>query len=140
MSQSVPSTQVVSSVVTPAMPLPAQFTVDPFTGPSVTEDGVAAKARLVSRERVAKQTRAAILCLPVVALLVIFDTRYVLLRDSCGFLTLGIFVTTVALDWKGSAWAKVALLLPVVGLSQVFSWVGKYLHETSMERSRLGLP
>src|SRR5436305_5383839 len=106
MSQSVPSTQVVSSVVIPAMPFPAQFTVAPLTGPSVAEDGVAAKARLVSRERVAKQSRAAILCLPVVALLVIFDTRYVLLRDSCG-LTLGILRLYWHWNRKGSAWAKV---------------------------------
>jgi len=41
-SQSVPSTQVVSSVVAPAMPLPAQVAEEPFTGFRVLEDGVAA--------------------------------------------------------------------------------------------------
>src|SRR5436305_15193097 len=116
MSQSVPSTQVVSSVVTPAMPFPAQFTVDPFTGPSVTEDGVAAKARLVSRERVAKQTRAAILCLPVVALLVIFDTRYVLLRDSCGFLSLGIFCDYSGTGVEGISLGKSCLITTISGI------------------------
>src|SRR5437870_3866583 len=87
-SQSVPSTQVVSSVVTPPMPLPAQFTVEPLMGPNVAEDGVDAKARLASNARAASQTNLTILCLRVVALLVRFSTRYFLLRDFLRVLNL----------------------------------------------------
>ena len=43
-SQSVPSTQVVSSVVAPAIPLPAQVVEEPPTGLSVPEEGVDAEA------------------------------------------------------------------------------------------------
>src|SRR5437588_6973226 len=87
MSQSVPSTQVVSSVVTPAMPLPAQLTVAPLTGPSVADDGVEARARLVSKHRAARERRARTPNLHAVALLVAFSTKLFLLRD----LTIGEF-------------------------------------------------
>jgi hypothetical protein len=53
MSQSVPSTHVVSSVVAPAIPLPAQVAEEPFTGFRVLEDGVAAKTR-VARQNAAR--------------------------------------------------------------------------------------
>jgi hypothetical protein len=43
-SQSVPSTQVVSSVVAPAIPLPVQAAEELLTGVSVPEEGVDAKA------------------------------------------------------------------------------------------------
>jgi hypothetical protein len=43
-SQSVPSTQVVSSVVAPAIPLPAQVVEEPLEGLSVPEVGVDPKA------------------------------------------------------------------------------------------------
>jgi hypothetical protein len=49
-SQSVPSTQVVSSVVAPAIPLPAQVAEEPFTGFRVLEDGVAAKTRVAKHK------------------------------------------------------------------------------------------
>ena len=42
-SQSVPSTQVVSSVVAPPIPLPAQVVEDPLEGLRVPEVGVEAK-------------------------------------------------------------------------------------------------
>jgi hypothetical protein len=58
-SQSVPSTQVVSSVVAPAIPLPAQVAEEPFTGFRVLEDGVAAKTS------VAKQHAARARMIPV---------------------------------------------------------------------------
>jgi hypothetical protein len=44
-SQSVPSTQVVSSVVAPAIPPPAQEAEEPFTGFRVLEGGVEAEIR-----------------------------------------------------------------------------------------------
>jgi hypothetical protein len=53
MSQSVPSTQVVSSVVAPAIPLPVQVAEEPFTGFKELEDGVAAKTR-VARQNAAR--------------------------------------------------------------------------------------
>src|ERR1700731_1131148 len=43
-SQSVPSTQVVSSVVAPPIPLPAQVVEEPLEGLRVPEVGVEAKA------------------------------------------------------------------------------------------------
>jgi hypothetical protein len=51
-SQSVPSTQVVSSVVAPAIPLPAQVAEEPFTGFRVLEDGVDAKTRVAKQNAV----------------------------------------------------------------------------------------
>jgi hypothetical protein len=54
-SQSVPSTQVVSSAVAPAIPLPAQVVEDPLVGLSVPEEGVEAKAGKASaKDRVRK--------------------------------------------------------------------------------------
>jgi hypothetical protein len=43
-SQSVPSTQVVSSVVAPAIPPPDHVVEEPLTGVRVPEEGVEAKA------------------------------------------------------------------------------------------------
>jgi len=40
---------VVSSVVAPAIPLPAQVAEEPFTGVRVLEDGVAAKTRVAKQ-------------------------------------------------------------------------------------------
>jgi hypothetical protein len=52
-SQSVPSTQVVSSVVAPPIPLPAQVVEEPLEGPRVPEVGVDAKAGNTSAQHIA---------------------------------------------------------------------------------------
>ena len=54
-SQSVPSTQVVSSVVAPAMPLPAQVVDEPLTGVRVPEEGVEAKAGKTRAQHIARK-------------------------------------------------------------------------------------
>ena len=55
-SQSVPSTQVVSSVVAPAIPLPAQVAEEPLTGLSVPEVGVDAKAGNTNAQHMATRS------------------------------------------------------------------------------------
>jgi hypothetical protein len=60
-SQSVPSTQVVSSVVAPAIPLLAQADEEPLTGPRVPEEGVEAEAGKTKAQSIA--TRDMILSL-----------------------------------------------------------------------------
>jgi hypothetical protein len=56
MSQSVPSTQVVSSVVAPPIPLPAQVVEEPLRGLSVPEEGVEAKAgKMNAKDRARKK-------------------------------------------------------------------------------------
>ena len=49
-SQSVPSTQVVSSVVAPATPLPAQVVEEPLAGLKVPDEGFDAKAGKTSTQ------------------------------------------------------------------------------------------
>jgi hypothetical protein len=51
-SQSVPSTQVVSSVVAPATPLPAQVVEEPLAGLKVPDEGLDAKAGKTSAQHI----------------------------------------------------------------------------------------
>src|SRR6185369_12782923 len=46
-----PFTQVVSSVVAPATPLPAQVALAPLVGPSVAEEGLAAWVGIETKKR-----------------------------------------------------------------------------------------
>ena len=54
-SQSVPSTQVVSSVVAPAMPLPDHVAEEPLAGLRVLEEGFDAKAGKTSEHEIASR-------------------------------------------------------------------------------------